>query len=503
MTYWQERQQQLNDQLEKDEEKLKLKLSKSYDIQQKKLEKEIAGYYQAYGENNVIEYRKLMESLSYEDKQLLLQRMDEFAEKYPQYAHLMPVRESIYKLNRLEGLQTSIKMQQLEIGAIDNAELQNHFEQLALRSANSSAEQLGFGKNFYTVSSDLIAKTVNKQWADGKNFSERIWDNRSKLAGYLNNDFAMAIARGDSYEKCIKALGERFSKVLRNDIYRLIYTEGTFVQNEASITPFEDDFEEYQISIADERACNRCKAMRDKKFNIKDRQAGVNFPPFHSWCRCSFTIAVDNWDKWMDDYVERHTSESGISNKKSTATSENSVDLEYINSKEYHDKFKGITENPKVDERIYSLAKGFLTHRNGSNKEDLALVHSETGKIVGHQYSSKSEYGVDYNKSLDRAISENSPYSLISIHNHPTNNPPTGSDFVSAGGKKYKMGVVVTHDGKVFTYKAGNKPFMASTFGNYVDKYRGMPYNLSEYNAIIKTLEDFKQIYGIEWSELE
>ena len=78
MIYWQKRQQQLNDQLEKDEEKLKMKLSTSYDVQQKKLEKEIASYYQTYGENNVIEYRKLMESLSYEDKQLLLQRMDEF-----------------------------------------------------------------------------------------------------------------------------------------------------------------------------------------------------------------------------------------------------------------------------------------------------------------------------------------------------------------------------------------------------------------------------------------
>lgn len=310
MVYWQKRQQQLNNQLERDEEKLKIKLSKGYDIQQKKLEKEIASYYQTYGENNVIEYRKLMESLPLEDKQLLLQRMDEFAEKYPQYVHLMPVRESIYKLNRLEGLQTSIKMQQLEIGAIDNVELEQHLKKLAVRSASSSAEQLGFGKNFYTVNSDLISKTVNKQWADGKNFSERIWKNREKLADYLNNDFAMAIARGDSYQKCIKVLGERFAKVSRNDMYRLIYTEGTFVQNEASITQFEEDFEEYEISIADSRACKICKALQNKKFRIKDRKPGVNFPPFHSWCRCSFTIAVDDWYKWMDDYAEKHNKAS-------------------------------------------------------------------------------------------------------------------------------------------------------------------------------------------------
>ena len=115
MTYWEQRQQQLNRQLETDETKLKSKLSQYYDKEQKRLEKEISAYYQMYGENNVIRYRKLLENLSDTDKSLLMERMNDFAVKYPQYAYLMPVRESIYKLNRLEGLQTNIRMQQLEI----------------------------------------------------------------------------------------------------------------------------------------------------------------------------------------------------------------------------------------------------------------------------------------------------------------------------------------------------------------------------------------------------
>lgn len=307
MAYWQDRQKQLNDQLEKDEEKLKDKLSARYDVEQRRLEKEIAAFYQQYGEDNIIEYRTLMHSLSDADRKLLLERMDDFEEKYPQYAYLMPVRENIYKLNRLEGLQASIMMHQLEIGAIDQAELQAHLERVTLRSGNAAAEQLGFGKNFYSVNSDLIAKTINQQWADGKNFSERIWSNRQKLADYLNNDFAMSIARGDSYERCIKSLGERFSKVSRNDIYRLIYTEGTFVQNEATMATFEQDFEQYKISIADSKACAICKALMDQVFYIKDRKAGINFPPLHSWCRCGFTIEVADWDRWMDDYVEKHS----------------------------------------------------------------------------------------------------------------------------------------------------------------------------------------------------
>lgn len=357
MTYWEQRQQQLNRQLETDETKLKSKLSQYYDKEQKRLEKEISAYYQMYGENNVIRYRKLLENLSDTDKSLLMERMNDFAVKYPQYAYLMPVRESIYKLNRLEGLQTNIRMQQLEIGAVDNAELEKHLQKLALRSANLTAEELGFGKNFYVNDNNLIAKTINAQWTDGKNFSQRIWNNRNKLADYLNNDFAKAIARGDSYEKCIRALGQRFGKVSRNDMYRLIYTEGTFVQNETSITPFEKDFEEYAISIADSRACSMCKALNSERFKIKDRKAGVNFPPFHSWCRCSFTIEVDDeWNNWIDNYVQKNSNNtlansdgSGIiviNNKKTVEKDVHSIGKIDI------EKYKCVTEDIRTDEVI-------------------------------------------------------------------------------------------------------------------------------------------------------
>ena len=112
MNYWERRQQELNKAMEKDEKKLKKRLSSYFDTEYRKLEKQIAAYYKQYGTDNVIQYRRLMESLPDADKRLLMEQMDEFAKKYPQYAHLMPIRESIYKLNRLEGLQYSVRMQQ-------------------------------------------------------------------------------------------------------------------------------------------------------------------------------------------------------------------------------------------------------------------------------------------------------------------------------------------------------------------------------------------------------
>lgn len=194
-----------------------------------------------------------------------------------------------------------------------------------------------------------------------------------------------------------------------------------------------------------------------------------------------------------------NSSESGISGKFTSSTGENTVDLEYINSDEYKQKFDGLTGEPKVDKQLYSQAVAQLTHRNGTYGEDLTLINAKTGTVEGRQSNSSSENGVEYNSSLNKAIADNPPYSLISIHNHPTNNPPTGSDLASNGGRKYKLGVVVTHDGRVFTYKAGNKPFLAKSFDNTVDKNHSKGYN--EYEAIVETLKQYQRDYGIEWSE--
>ncbi len=350
-TYWQRRQQELNKSMEKDEEKLKKRLSSYFDTEYRKLEKQISQYYQQYGEDNVIQYRRLMESLSDSDRRLLMEQMDRFSEKYPEYAHLMPVRESIYKLNRLEGLQYSVRLQQLEIGAVENEQITAHLNRQAMRGVNATAEALGFGKNFYSNNPDITKLFVNVSWSNGENFSQRIWGNTDKLANYLNTDIAQGFARGDSYERLVRQLRQRFGKVSRNDAYRLIYTEGTYVMAESSMHPFTEDFEKYRLStVGDGKVCDICRSVAQETFDIKDRQPGVNFPPLHPWCRCSFTIEVDDWDQWMDDYVAKHSGDrkqaekvakrvdSGIINKKGNILK---MDLQFFAEKDIKNQESG------------------------------------------------------------------------------------------------------------------------------------------------------------------
>ena len=115
--YWHDRKVQYDESLGKDEKRLYNKLAAYYEREAARLDKEIAAYYAKYSVNGVLSYRNLLETLPNEDKLLLIEQLDEFVKKYPAYSDLVPVRESIYKLNRLEGLRQSIAMQQLHMGA--------------------------------------------------------------------------------------------------------------------------------------------------------------------------------------------------------------------------------------------------------------------------------------------------------------------------------------------------------------------------------------------------
>lgn len=307
MSYWTDRQEQLKQAMVKSEAALKKRLEKFYDAEFKRLDKEIAAYYQAYGYDNVIEYRKLLQSLSDADRTLLMERMDDFAKKYPQYANLMPVRESIYRLDRLQGLQYSVFMTEAEIAGYTNDQIQTYLTRLSQQGLNYGMEALGFGKNFYTLNSDVVRQFVDVPWCNGENFSTRIWNDTQKLAQYLNQDMAQGFARGDSYEKLVKNLRQRFGRVNRRDAYRLVFTEGTYVMGESTMQPFVDDFEYYRLSpVHDYKTCPICRSLAAQTFEIRNRQTGVNFPPIHPWCRCTWEIVVDDWDAWIDDYVRKH-----------------------------------------------------------------------------------------------------------------------------------------------------------------------------------------------------
>lgn len=285
--------------LEKGEEVLKKKLSRLYDNESKKLEKEIAYYFQEYGKDNVLEYRQMMKQLTKEEATMLYEDVDNFFMLHPEHAALKPVRESIYKLNRLEGLQLSIMKQQLGLSSEEAALIGDHLLSYTITTYEGVQGLIPFNQF-----DGRAAKQVGQKIIKDTDFEERLLANREKLANYLNNDIAKGIARGDSYDKLSKQIRDRFDGVSRRSAYRLLYTEGTRMFNRANSEAFaEAGINQYRYCTAgDNRVCEDCDALEGNVYNIDEASEGTNYPPMHPWCRCHTEPAVD-WDKWLDDRI--------------------------------------------------------------------------------------------------------------------------------------------------------------------------------------------------------
>ena len=196
--------------------------------------------------------------------------------------------------------------------------------------------------------------------------------------------------------------------------------------------------------------------------------------------------------EWKTVIIDLSAGESA--NIENLRNGNNKVSLSYIDTETYRRKFNQITSNTSVNDALRKYSKAMLTHRNGTDGEDLYIISAKTGKRLFSKTTGINELGVELNKDEIQSIKQLAKdEGVIAIHNHPTNLLPTGSDFVSAGARGYDFGLVATHDGKVFWYKSGSKPFRSEYFNKTVDKYVSEPYNYDIEKAQIKTLSEFKR----------
>ena len=114
----------------------------------------------------------------------------------------------------------------------------------------------------------------------------------------------------------------------------------TYLMAESSIKEMKDiDF--YEVSaVMDDKTCPVCRRMNGKRFKVEDRLPGVNFPPFCDNCRCSWVPAVEDWDKWMDDYVAKRGGDSVTTQKKKKKS--------YKKIKEPSKKTKNMRQRPAL-----------------------------------------------------------------------------------------------------------------------------------------------------------
>lgn len=197
-------------------------------------------------------------------------------------------------------------------------------------------------------------------------------------------------------------------------------------------------------------------------------------------------------------YAEKKNTEKGYLSI-SARIGTNEVDMNYIRSKEYRAKFDKLSNDQELNELLYENAVTILDSNKGTDTET-TMIFSGTRTIINKKGKKNA---LDVSLSPGQIGIVKSKKNLVGMHNHPSNLPPTGADFVAAGSRRYNFGVIVTHDGRLYKYSAGNKPFAAQGFDNTVDKYLDKEYNLSTQEAFEKALRDYKERFGISWQLVE
>lgn len=477
-TYWARRIAKADAAMGTDERAIATRVRKAYETELARLSREIASYYKRYGEGDVLAYRTMLEAMDPEDRELLIKDCEAWAKAHPDLAHLVPVRKSIYKLDRLEGLQASARLHLARATDEATRGLDDHFARQAARSANAVAEAMGYGRSFYAVDDDAVRRFVGVRWTGGESYSDRIWGDTERVAAYVNDDLAKGIARGEGYARLAEQLGKRFVDVPERDVMRLVYTEGTYVARQSQLAELKrEGFEEYRVEpIGDERTCGECRGMSAQTFRVEDASPGISLPPLHPNCRCQIAPAVDDWDAWARRQVDERRAElvakrmGGVAEGESESwrqdTERRTVDMSRIRSKDYHSIVKRVLAG--VDDVAQEDIERMLEHRSGTDLEDLYAYDMTAGKRIGSVVNATTPKRVDPTKSMVekivKAVRDGDDVAIV--HNHPDSSPPSAADINSLVSTGAKRGVIACHDGSVYVYEVVREPAVGYTISD-------------------------------------
>ena len=182
------------------------------------------------------------------------------------------------------------------------------------------------------------------------------------------------------------------------------------------------------------------------------------------------------------------------------------INRSYISNGEFRNKFDKITDNMIVSRVLFNKAKEMLIHRSGTRYEDMYWIDGDTGEIIAGILDAATEEEIVYTSSVVKKMYGRKH--IIAMHTHPNSMPPSIPDFNSFYEHSYDKGIVVCHDGKVFTYTS-RQIVRESLFDLMIAEYYDEHYNESvntkqfEFEAQLHVLNEIARSYDIDFKEVD
>ncbi|WP_283679941.1 minor capsid protein [Lentilactobacillus sp. Marseille-Q4993] len=383
----------------------------------RELHGELDTYYTRYANNEGIskeEAQKILSGISTKHWQMTL---DEFEAKAKAGGHDQELNSEYYRsrIARLQALEQQLRQHTATFAGSRTEQmrtaLQDQYTDSYMRTLyNLQVETASINGNFARFSPEQLRMVVSRPWAkDGKDFSQRIWRNyRDEMPSQLMDSILRGSLLGYSHQRIERMFHARFNDIKRKDIHRLIITEMSHVQEEATFKGYEEQgLEKYEyMATLETHTCHICAQLDGKEFPVKKRIPGENYPPIHPHCRCTTVPVVDDIPKsderWSRDPetgkakpIKQMTFDEWqkmVNGEK--PTKQGSINLDDILNVDTRDKLNKLTPNG---------AQMFIDH--------LAQAPEEMQRLY---YDNRDKFVID---SVDRK--GGSYYSLGRIHFNP------------------------------------------------------------------------------------
>lgn len=305
MGYWENRQaKEMYEAMESAEEAAK-EIADVYAMASKELNYKIAQTYEKYRDKYNLsdeEAKKLLNAMrdpsDIEELKMKLKGL-----KRPEADEILKELESpAYRarIERYENLQSEIDKMMKDVYKQEKKINTNHYvdqyNDSYYREIYDLQKRTGLDFSFGNVDPKELDRILHSNWS-GENYSQRIWGNTEKLAQDVKQQLALAYLTGKN-ESDIAAEIARLYATGAAYARRLIRTESAYISGQAQAAADEEaGIDSYRIlATLDLRTSEICREMDGKVFEYKDMQVGVNFPPFHPYCRTTVLSEIDDQD---------------------------------------------------------------------------------------------------------------------------------------------------------------------------------------------------------------
>lgn len=308
-SYWEKRQDLTYLAGEKKVNAYYKELRKAFEQSKREIRTVINDFFMRYAKENKVTYAEAQKQLSRMELGELQEYIDLVNESIGKYNLKLTNMSIKARITRYQALEKQIdailqRLYALEYEYKGKELLKEVYTDAYYRTWFNIDRYHGFHQEFAQINPRTIDALIKYPF-NGAKFSSRIWKQKDHMLQVLTEDITTMLVQGKNPQTLAKDFARRFD-TKEYEAYRLLHTESSFIIEQGCLAAYkEDGVEKYQIlATLDMRTSDICREQDGKIYDVDKATVGVNYPPFHPFCRTT-TVPYYDDDKEVGTRVAR------------------------------------------------------------------------------------------------------------------------------------------------------------------------------------------------------